>query len=630
MERQRAKINKKYNKIRPKTPLLNKRQNSFKVSKAKNNNKKTIQRDSPKTIDYNKLMEKYGDMIDNSFDKSSRSKISNDIKKNQEGTKTPLNRSPDREFFLKHNLTKTELISNKKINYEEEKNYNSNIKKKNIIGTKLIKNQKQRIQIPFIKYGNNIVNKKNIGLNNNIRKNKNNSIIKNRYNSNSSHNMRNKIDNSEFEKLKDQISYLKEENLKLKANTINNNYSNIDNYIEDKLLLLLELCRKFGKKFKKLYPLFEINNTSESNLEIYEDLKNTIIQYNNMIFSDKITNLFKIKSNFDTISKNENTLNPLDMSEFEPKSISINIIEKYKTLIKELKDENNELKNKFKNYYNKDEYNSMKQKLKEVLNENNNLKNKINELIEKQNKFISQNNTIENLKCQIETLNNSIKYKDNKINYLQNILEKTKINPSIFNSDSILSSIQNNNITPAKVNNKFPINNNTYNYMKDNNIEKDNKKINRYDNNNIISKISISTYDPNLNSNCQNSNFLNNKSSISEISNNLINNNINQKYINQNSKDIIYNLKENLKNEDSGYNNENVNIMTPYKIGNKINEGNFYNNDKYQLNEFNKQENYKTGKNETKKEQIVLNNEIAQLDQEILNLKSKLTKIIKK
>ena len=73
MEKQRAHFNKKFNKIRPKTPLLNKKPKSFKTSKPKNTNNIQQQRESPKTIDYNKLMEKYGNMIDNSFDKSSHS-----------------------------------------------------------------------------------------------------------------------------------------------------------------------------------------------------------------------------------------------------------------------------------------------------------------------------------------------------------------------------------------------------------------------------------------------------------------------------------------------------------------------------------------------------------------------------
>ena len=92
----------------------------------------------------------------------------------------------------------------------------------------------------------------------------------------------------------------------------------MDNYIYDKLLLLLNLCRKYAKKFNKLYPLCELEFSKyDINLDVFEELKNTIIQYNTMIFSDKITNLFKIKNNENINNDFENVLNPLDISKFE-------------------------------------------------------------------------------------------------------------------------------------------------------------------------------------------------------------------------------------------------------------------------------------------------------------------------
>ena len=433
MEKKKEHFNKKNYKIRPKTPLSNKRQNSYISSKSKNKNNKRNnqnQRNSPKTIDYDELMEKHGNMIDNSFDKSNRTQNNNNNKKykNKIDSKTPLNRSPDRDYFNKSNLNKTEIIEKLNINDGVDKNYNSNnnniIDKKNIVFEKLIKNQKPKFKIPIIKNGNNIGNKRNSFFH--IGKNKNNNIVINRYNSNNNFNNKNKNDNSEFEKMRKQINDLKKENQKLKSNTItNNNYSNNDTYINDKLLLLLNLCRKYAKKFNTLYPLCEENFIDKNNSEVFEELKSTIIQYNNMIFSEKISNLFKYKNNTDTIYEYENTLNPLDISEFEPKSMTIKITDKYKNLIKALKEENNEIKSKLVKYEKQIDNN------KDILKENNNLKNKINELMEIETKYKYQNNIIENLKCQIETLNNSIKYKENTINYLQNIIDKAKINPSI-------------------------------------------------------------------------------------------------------------------------------------------------------------------------------------------------------
>ena len=655
MEKQRAHLYRKNNKIRPKTPL-NKRQNSNKSFRQKNVNHNNQQRKSPKTIEYNKLTEKYGNMIDNIFDKS----ISNNCNEKKIINKNHNNRVPTKspdinDFYNKYNLNKTELdYSN--LDEDEDITICSNNPKKIVLPKK--PNQKQKIKIPMFKKNSNIEIRKNKMDNilRNNKNNKNNNIVINRYNTNNNFNNKNKNENTEFEKLKNQINTLKKENEKLKSNTIthnnsnyNNNYSNSNsyNYINDKLLLLLNLCRKYAKKLNKLYPLCD-----GSNQEVFEELKNTIIQYDKMIFSDKITNLFKYKNNSETINEYE-TLNPLDMSEFETKSITINITDKYKNLITKLKEENNEIKNKLIIYeekyndnnlfINNNEYKNLHEKMENILNENNNLKNQIKEFTEKESKYICQNNIIENLKCQIESLNNTIRYKDNIINNLQNILEKHKINPNLYNSESSSNSMQKNNnnndnilnniknINQMKENNdkevkiNFPINNNTYNYLKENdNNQNGNNKINRYENNNnIISKITISTIEGNAYNNYQNlnSNKFSKKNTIEDINNNL--------NINQDSKDIIYKLKENLKKKDMNDTEDEYNIMTPYKKGN-INVNENIISDENFCNNIEMKRNFENDKNNNKKEQIILNNEIEQLDQEILNLKSKLTQIIKK
>ena len=612
MEKQKAHLNKKYNKIRPKTPIMNKRYNSSKVSQPKKNNKYHPQKKSPKTIDYDKLMEKYGNLVDSNYDESDASKIN----KNKHGDRSPLNRSPDNDQFS-YNLYKTDILMD-----EEENNYtNENIKYAKIYGRTTV--QRQKMATPLIKNYNKNGSKKNIF--NNISNNKKANIVINRYNnSNNKNNLLKKDDNLDIEKLKNQINYLKQENEKLKSYTIannQNNSSNNENYMTDKLLLLLNLCRKYAKKFNKLYPLC----ISNKNPEIFEELKNTIIQYSKMIFSDKITNLFKIKNNLETMNEYDNILNPLDISEFEPKSISINISEKCKSIIKGLKEENEEIKKKLHIYEeqikNKDkEYNSLQQKMEEISNENENLKNKINEFIQKENKYNYQNNIIQNLKCQIDMLNNNIKTKENTINYLKSLLEKANINQNLYKSDSTLNSIQNNinnnkndndnNKTSSKEN-KFLLENNLF---KENNVQTDKNNINRYEINNNISKISISTYNPNFNSNYYNSKI--------DDSNNY---NLNQILEEQKSKDTLYNLKNNLKNINS-INKEYIMISNEEE---KISDIKNFDSDSYQINYEKKKDNNKNGK-ERKKEQIVLNNEIEQLDQEILNLKSKLTKIIKK
>ena len=592
MDRHKFSLNKKFNKARPKTPLLCKRAISNKSQKSNKSNitNNKPQRKSPKTIDYDELMEKYGNMIDDNLNKLKlKKKNSTRIDNN-----TIINKKSDRYNF-NNNFNKTEIANNLNINNEEEEKNNLSTyggakKDKNSIYNKLIRNPKQNFKIPSIKS----IKERNPILNNNNNHNHtlkkgNNHTYLTRCNSNNL-NTKNKIkqnNNVEFEKLKKEIFLLKQENDKLRANTITHNTSSnvpsMDNYIYDKLLLLLNLCRKYAKKFNKLYPLCELEFTKYNiniNSEIFEELKNTIVQYNTMIFSEKISNLFKIKNN-DTINNDyENILNPLDISKFEPTSITINAVDKYKSCIKKLKEENKE-------YYN------MKKKMEEVIKENMELKNKLEEFNLKENKYNYQNNVIENLKFQVETLNNSIKFKESKISDLQNIIEKNRTNQNLFNSNSI--SEKNININQDKNNNKNLIFNNK-DINNDFQIVKGNKSIIRYDNNNIISKITISSYNENLNSNNTNSNIFTNKNSLEEINS---------------TNDII---KDNINNIE----NENVNIKTPSEKKIKKNENVYC------------EENNMNNCYMNKKEKNALNDEIEQLDQEIINLKSKLTQIIKK
>ena len=68
-------------------------------------------------------------------------------------------------------------------------------------------------------------------------------------------------------------------------------------------MLLLNLCRKYANKFNKLFPLCEKslksdkNNNNIFNHNSLKELKNTIIQYNNMIFNDGIVKIFDLDKN---------------------------------------------------------------------------------------------------------------------------------------------------------------------------------------------------------------------------------------------------------------------------------------------------------------------------------------------
>ena len=218
------------------------------------------------------------------------------------------------------------------------------------------------------------------------------------------------------------------------------------------------------------------------------------------------------------------------------------------------------------------------------------------EFIIKENKYNYQINVIENLKCQVETLNNSIKFKESQINNLQNIIKKNKANQNLFCSNS--NSEQNLKIITEKNKGQINSNNIIFNnkdYINEFDLIKNTKDINRYDNNNIISKITISSYNENLNSNNNNnSNIFINKNSLEEINN-------------------VNNTKNNINNIE----NENVNIKTPSNKKNIKSQNNF------SCEEENIDACLKN-----KKEKNILNDEIVQLDHEIINLKSKLTQII--
>jgi len=154
---------------------------------------------------------------------------------------------------------------------------------------------------------------------------------------------------------------------KKKDNNLNNNTNaNINNKLKEKIMLLLNLCRKYAYKFNKLFPICESNISNDLKNQSFIELKNTIIQYNNMIFNQNITKIFQLDDN-----KNDFlNINILNENEIEKLNIKIN-----------------ELSNQIKIF-------------------------KKNELIYKEN--------INNLSQKIEILNNELNDKENIIQELKN------------------------------------------------------------------------------------------------------------------------------------------------------------------------------------------------------------------
>ena len=576
-----------------KTPLKSKQQSNYnskkKFSATKTKNK------SPKTIDYSKLMEKYGNIVDNSFT----------LPQNNNQTKNQKNNKTRKIIYDETRTFKTITPAYNDYQYfdmNDDTNYSPD---------------KCTIRHDITEPNNDISNyppkrchhKSSIDINHYpIKKNFN--VVVDRYNDSNNNNYKHN-NNQEIEKLNKEIQDLKTENNKLKLNVIdtnNNKEHNLKdkNYIIEKIFLLLNLCRKYAKKFNRLYPLFELNfknknelNQNNNNDEILQELKNTIVQYNNMVFNKKISNLFQIEQeNEEGYSdiKYNTILNTLDISELEPKSI--NFSEKYKAMMKNLKKENSEMKIKLHAYnkkvekFKKEKY-EYEKKIKLTFNENNELKDKIKVL---EIQYNDDKNIIDKQKSQIEILIKDVKFKENMISYLQSLLSKLKINPNLFNSESISKNFD--LCFKSNNNNSNIISNDTFkNFTKD-----ENKNINRYRNNGIANnEISFNITSPDKLDNNQ-------VSTKKVIDENLISP-YDGKYDN-----ITSDEKEEMTNENVFKNSEMSNSKS--------------NSDIISIN---KKENIIIENNENKdEEKPKLNSEIEQLDKEILNLKHKLKNMINK
>ena len=184
-------------------------------------------------------------------------------------------------------------------------------------------------------------------------------------------------------------------------------------------MLLLNLCRKYAYKFGKLFPICESIIPKDIKSQSLNELKNTIIQYNNMIFNQNISKIFELDDN-----KND-FLNINLLNEKENQKLNMKI-EELSNQIKLLKENENIYKENINNLNKKIE------KLNNELNEKEiiirELKNKIsiksgkikefNGLIENNedininsNKFIEKNDLNKN-----NDINNKNMNSYNKIN----------------------------------------------------------------------------------------------------------------------------------------------------------------------------------------------------------------------
>ena len=326
----------KNNKQRSKPKKVSNNSLMYKREKSNSKNKNHVRRASPKTIDYNKIKEKYGNLIDNST-------ISVNSKKNKE--KDIDIDIDDLESLEKKNNN----INSWLLEEQPPSNYftdgNSDINE----SMKYFTFQKQKNQISLKE-----IQKRN-----------------------------------EYQKIREKEKGKERESDGEKIIAPKNNKTQIN--IKEKVLLLLNICRKYAEKFNKLIPsceniLNDLNNFGNINNKPFIEMKNTIIQYNNMIFNEGFAKIFDLKSN----KINDNT-------------------EKYEQ-------ENSLLRQKIKDLMNKNE--QLEELLQKMDNKNKDLTKKIKTCKEK------ENNNIE----KINNLKNELNQKDKIINNLCLIIKKLENN----------------------------------------------------------------------------------------------------------------------------------------------------------------------------------------------------------
>jgi hypothetical protein len=323
---------------------------------------------SPKAIDYNKVAQKYGNLLDTSIENSDKKLI-----KKEANTEKDIFINNDSYYdYIIDNIYSNDCKSQKEktnknnITHQKSLSIKSNPNTSNIIHS--VKSQQYKL-----------------GLNK-----KKDDIIK--YKNKDS---KNSVNSYNFETTKVNKSLTSKERSKkrkekLVINIGNENRKKDANVkYKEKVLLLLNLCRKYANKFKKLLPMFHILTEKTGGQNLINELKKTIIQYNNMIYNEEIVKIFQLENN----------------------STKINLINEYDNLSSKLKGMNEQL-NKYKNLENK-------------FKEQNELINELNQKIALLNMEIQNKDcVIKNLEIKFnrefesfnEDMNRRMKIKNNKWN----------------------------------------------------------------------------------------------------------------------------------------------------------------------------------------------------------------------
>ena len=428
----------------------------------------------------------------------------------------------------------------------------------------------------------------------------------------------------QIQNLKNKIDIFENDKMKIKERKNKNENLNIG----EKIYLLIKIFRKYAKKFNTIISLFDVNETNE---EIFNELKLTIEQYNNVLYNEKLQKIFNFSE------KKDNDINQiyLALSEFEPQSFDL--FSKYQNQIKNLENENEILKKKisdFENKFNNKEIENLtiqitkiqkeKEKIEENLSllqkQNKDLNLQITNLKKNEKKFLKETDKINFLNNQITNLNSEINYKDNTIHYLESLLQKFNLQQNLQNNYDNNYNISE-SINSNKLINSFGNQNKMINQNSINNSNQTFKSISNKENNNF-------DFENNINSN----NFYNNES---KFNSDIKQDNIKIRELTQ-EKEKFNDINEylggsNIKinnntynyNENQNFNNDNDNENNNENFNNEINEIVVTENKNLNSNNFiNESEEIKKPEN--------LQTEIEQLDQEIYNLKNKLKLMISK
>ena len=308
--------------------------------KTNNKKRKKILKKSPKTIDYNKVVEKYGNFLETSLNTSDNTQ-SNKNNNNEKG-----NNDSYYDYIIDNIYNDNIRDNNKKYKYSIIKDNNNDDSMYHLTFKQKLKNisstDNDSNDISEIKYEKSIplsISNKKDKVNNYYNPNIMYNIFSSQLKQNKSNKANTSYKNESNEKIIDKLdiniknnnSYnnirtdlSKEKQNKNKNNNIrldkdNNNNTNIINKsnniskeekdevnmkFKEKVKLLLNLCRKYANKFNKLFPLCEASLISEKsninniiNHNSLKELKSAIIQYNNMIFSDGVTKIFDLDNN---------------------------------------------------------------------------------------------------------------------------------------------------------------------------------------------------------------------------------------------------------------------------------------------------------------------------------------------